>query len=477
MDYRDRKVTVMGLGHFGGGVGAARWLARQGAIVTVTDLADETTLTDSLAKLEGFPIAALHLGGHREQDFRRADLIVVNPAVRPGNPFLKIARDAGVPIRTELELFLNACSAKVIGVTGSNGKSTTAAMIAAILRRTDSQSVACRTDLQSVACRLDFQSVKETTAGEPTHATRQIKNPSCKTFLGGNLGGSLLKYVEEMRPDDWIVLEISSFQLWHFSPNVNMPRIAVVTGCTPNHLDWHGTLVEYAAAKQKMLRGQSPDDAAVLNTLDAEVANWGRFVRGRLLAPYPLDKLPARLPVPGEHNRHNAALAAAAAFAAGCTEEEIEAGLGSFHNLPQRTEFVAIIDGRHYYNDSAATTPESTIAALKTLDVPVWLLVGGRNKGFDFAPLAEAIVRRARGAAFFGSCRCELEKEVVERLAEFPCSSHETLAHALAWCRERSSSGDAIVLSPGCASTDQFQNFRERGEAFVKMVRALQHDP
>lgn len=459
MDFRNRKVTVMGLGHFGGGVGAARWLARQGAIVTVTDLADENTLADSLSKLDDVPIAALHLGGHREADFRDAELVVANPAVRPGNRFVKIANDAGVPVRCELELFLNACPAKVIGVTGSNGKSTTAAMIAAILRGTG------------------FQPVDENAIDSAKRNAGQVGNLSHKTWLGGNLGGSLLDNVEDMRPDDWVVIEISSFQLWHFSPHARMPQIAVITGCTRNHLDWHGTFAEYAAAKQKILRGQSPTGAAVLNTLDAQISAWRCHARGRVLSPYPHVQVPARLPVPGEHNRVNAALAAAAAREAGCTDDQIAAGLESFRGLPQRLELIGDFNGRRYYNDSAATTPESTIAALTSFDNPVWLLAGGRNKGFDFKPLAEAIARHARGAALFGESANEMQAAILAARAEFQCVSVQTMSEALAWCHQRAALGDGVLLSPACASTDQFRNFKKRGEEFSEQVHALHRNP
>ena len=175
MQYRGQRATVMGLGHFGGGAAAARWLAGQGAIVTVTDLADEKTLAAGAGKSRRVPIAAFHLGGHREEDFRQADLVVVNPAVRPGNPWLAIARENGVRLTTEIDLFLEACPAASIGVTGSNGKSTTAAMIAAILQ-----------------------------AG------------GRRTWLGGNIGGSLLDHLDEIGPDDGVVLELSSFQLGIF---------------------------------------------------------------------------------------------------------------------------------------------------------------------------------------------------------------------------------------------------------------------
>jgi UDP-N-acetylmuramoylalanine--D-glutamate ligase len=253
-----------------------------------------------------------------------------------------------------------------------------------------------------------------------------------------------------------------------------MPHIAVVTGCTANHLDWHGTFAEYAAAKQKLLRGQSEGDLAVLNAFDAETAGWSRFVKGKLLKHYSAERI-ARIPLstPGEHNRANAAIAAAAASAAGCTEEEIEGGLADFRGLPQRLQFVAEIDGRSFYNDSASTTPESTIAALRTFDKPVWLLAGGRNKGFDFSALASAIARHARGAAFFGSCRDELEKETIASRTGFPCAAYENLSEALAWCFDYSHPGEAIVLSPGCASTDQFRNFRHRGETFVELVEEM----
>ena len=235
-----------------------------------------------------------------------------------------------------------------------------------------------------------------------------------RTFLGGNIGDSLLERLPEIGPDDWVVLEISSFQLWHGGPC----RLhgAVVTGCSPNHLDWHGAYADYVAAKQRILAGQTSEDFAVLATDDAEVASWSPLVRGRLIVlgrvgisacpeadknVYPTelqsasDDLPA-MQVPGRHNRMNAALAAAAAGAAGCRPEDVRRGLEGFRGLPQRLEWFATVDGRRFYNDSTATTPESTIAALESLDVPVRLLAGGKDKGFDFRPLAGEIVRRAR---------------------------------------------------------------------------------
>jgi UDP-N-acetylmuramoylalanine--D-glutamate ligase len=369
-------------------------------------------------------------------------------------------------------------------VTGSNGKSTTAGMIASVFNASGRRA-----------------------------------------FLGGNIGGSLLADLPRMTPDDWVVLEISSFQLWHFggrtlyAPRVgpactpHAPReasahgvcrvhVAVVTACTPNHLDWHPTFQDYVTAKQRILTGQIPDDFAVLNPFDAEAASWRPLVRGHSVlisgADIPacrgaeadknvcptaslgvcptvlLDDLPP-LSVPGEHNRINAVCAAAAAIGAGCAADQVRRGLEAFRGLPQRLELIATIDGRRFYNDSTATTPESTIAALQALEVPAWLLAGGKSKGFDFAPLAVKIAGRACGAAFFGSTRFELIERVTAIDARFPCIEINTMQEALDWCWRRSRPGDAIVLSPACASTDQFRNFRQRGEQFDDMVRRLAH--
>ena len=347
---------------------------RTGALVTVSDMADETSLANSLRLLADVPIAAMRLGGHREEDFRRADLVVVNPAVRPNSPWLQFARDRGARLCTELELLIENCPARLIGVTGSNGKSTTAAMIASILScdspahigsGTGGESVASIWTMQNKKCKLQNASCRSLIPNPqspiplPTALSQKEKGRDTaqrRAFLGGNIGGSLLSNLPQMTPDDWVVLEISSFQLWHFSPAVRMPHVAVVTGCSPNHLDWHATFADYAAAKRRILTGQTPDDVAVLNTLDAEVASWLPAVRGRQI-PISLDDLPS-LSAPGEHNRINAACAAAAAKAAGCGDDEIRRGLAAFPGLPQRLEQIAVVAGRRFYNDSSATTPE-----------------------------------------------------------------------------------------------------------------------
>lgn len=431
MELSGRRVTVMGLGHFGGGVAVTRWLASKGTEVTVTDLADSQTLSSSLGQLAGVAVAKYELGGHREADFRNIDLLVVNPAVKPGNRFVEVARRAGARVATEMELFLEHCPAAVVGVTGSNGKSTTVAMIDAILRADGRTS-----------------------------------------WLGGNLGGSLLDHVAAIRPGDWVVLEISSFQLWHFGPSARMPHVAVVTSFSPNHLDWHGILDDYKAAKQRLLLEQAPGDFAILNTHDARVASWASAVRGRLAALPALGDVP-ELRVPGHHNRINAACAAAAALAIGCSGESIGQALEQYRGLPERQELIATVGGVELYDDSAATTPESTVAAIRSFRRPIWLLAGGYDKGLDYAELMAAIAEGCRGAAFFGAVRERLRQWTSDRNSGLPSTATERMHEALDWCWRRARHGDAIVLSPACSSHDQFLNFRHRGELFRGLVESL----
>lgn len=434
MEFRGRRVTVMGLGHFGGGVAAARWLARQGARVTVTDRASASALADAMALLADTPITRYRLGEHSADDFQDTDLVVVNPAVRPDNPFLAMAQREGIPRVTEIELFLDACPAAVLGVTGSNGKSTSAAMAAAILR-----------------------------------ADRR------RVWLGGNIGGSLLGQLGEIQSDHWVVLELSSFQLFYLTSEARLPRIALVTNFTPNHLDWHGTLDHYAAAKQRILLGQTAATAAVLNSLDAQLGRWAPLVRGRLLAPCDDSLIPA-LTVPGCHNRINARLAASAALAAGCSLDSVARALASFSGLPQRLERIAQVDGRDFYNDSSSTTPESTIAALEAIPGRVWLLAGGSDKGIDLSAMSRAIAERAAGVALFGTVRHRLLELVLAERPTARCCAPETMREALDWCWSQSGPSDSILLSPGCASHDQFQNFRHRGSTFAEMVAALDRE-
>jgi len=431
IDLAGRRVTLMGLGRHGGGVAAARYLASQGAHVTISDAADRRVLGESLAQLKDLPIAAIKLGGHDPVDFDSAELVVVNPAVRPEHPCLQIARANGAGLTSEIELFLDCCPGKVIGVTGSNGKSTTSSMLAEILQ----------------------------SAGR-------------RTRLGGNIGRSLLGELDQMTAEDWVVLELSSFQLAHLNASARLPEIAVAINLSPNHLDWHGSYQAYISAKRRLVAENSPKSLVVLNEHDPITAAWAALAHGRTRASWPLERIPS-LAIPGDHNRHNAACAAAAAEAVGVDPATICQTLANFRGLEHRLQLVAEISGRQFYNDSKSTTPQATIAALAALNGPTWLLAGGHPKGANFDELAAIIVHRARGAALFGAARESLQSALRSTDATFNAWPTEQLADALAWCWRQSKPGDSILLSPACASYDQFRDFAERGEMFGQLVSAL----
>jgi UDP-N-acetylmuramoylalanine--D-glutamate ligase len=455
IDLSGKCVTVMGLGRFGGGAAVVRFLASRGARVTVTDLLNEDELAESLAGVADCPVEAYHLGGHVEDDFIDADLVVVNPAVLPTNPFLERAREYGVPLTSAMALFWQFHPGRTLAVTGSNGKSTTTAM---------------------------------------THAILQAAGLPCR--LGGNIGRSLLPEVDGIAPHEWAVLELSSFQLEDLDRLPASPNVAVVTNFSPNHLDWHGCLGAYRRAKQTILRWQTPDDAAVLNQDDADVREWPTFGRtlwfgsndaGRdgvfesgnqhvLRLEGRAEKFPLGdwVPLPGRHNLQNAMAAACASVAAGADLDAVRRGLESYRALPHRLEYVGQIAGRTFYNDSLATTPESTMVALEAFSQPIVLLVGGYDKQIDLAPLADAVGRRVKAAALMGQtaealgCLIETVPDS-DRLAMHECVTFEEAFH---WAVDHSDSGDVVLLSPGCASYDWFHNYAERGRRFVDLVQA-----
>lgn len=430
MDVRGQRATVMGLGRFGGGAAAARFLAECGAEVTITDLLTAEQLGDALALVSDVSVGHWRLGEHRLDDFCGADLVVVNPAVKPDNPFVAAARDAGAVLTSELELFLRACpSRQVIGVTGSNGKSTTAAMTAGIFKA----------------------------AGR-------------RAWLGGNIGISLLDCLPDIGTDDVVVLEMSSFQLARVAHDAPWPAAAIVTNCTPNHLDWHPSWGAYRAAKQRLLQHLPECGAAIFDPHDVELAGWCSLVRGRIAEPFEPRRLP-KLFVPGEHNRRNAALAARAAAEFGVPEDAIRRGLAMYAGLPHRLELVAEHAGQRFYNDSKATTPEAVAASLAAFDEPVWLLAGGVDKRNDLQPLAAVIAGHCAGAALFGQCSEQLLAAIRGIDPGLPAAALPNLDDAFGWCTAHSTPGEVVLLSPGCASFDQYANYSLRGIHFSELAR------
>jgi len=450
--YRDRAVTVMGLGLFGGGVGAARYLARCGARVTVTDLKGREALAPSVAALEGAPVT-FHLGGHREADFTEAEVLVVNPAVDPSSPYVAMAREAGAEITAEMNLFVEACPAPIVGVTGSSGKSTTAAMLGAMLAR---------------------------------------RGPA---RVGGNIGRSLLDELDAIRPDEVVVLEMSSFQLQALAPLARSPHVAVVTNLSENHLDRHGTLRAYIDAKKNILRFQAADDVAILNADDPEVRSWADDAPGHVLffslegpvgegvfadgeeAVFRIGggqervNLAGGLRLRGRHNLANALAAAAAARHLGLAPGEIADAAAAFQPLPHRLQPVGTVGGVAFVDDSKATTPRAAVAAMEAFTEPLVLIAGGYDKHLDPCPMVAAIRRRARGVVLIGATAPALAEAIgvggvrVERAADLPSAVRQAARMA--------EPGDVVLLAPGHASWDMFENYEQRGDVFRRAVRDL----
>jgi len=438
---RGLRILVMGLGRFGGGVGVSRWLAAQGAVVTVSDQAPESDLAESVAALTGVPIS-FHLGGHDAADLDRCDLLVVNPAVdKTRSEFFQLAQRRGIKWTSEMNLFLERCPAAIVGITGSVGKSTTTAMVGAML---------------------------EAAARQPDWSRGRV-------WVGGNIGRSLLFGLSEMSAADVVVLELSSFQLEDAAALRRSPHIAVLTNFRPNHLDRHGTMGAYAAAKRNILAFQRPGDVAVLPSPDRLSGAPFEPADGVRVVCY--DRVPAEglgLRVPGAHNRANAAAALAVADALGVSGDVARRALAGFAGLPHRLEFVREHAGVQYFNDSKTTTPEAAMTALDAFDQPVIMLCGGYDKGIPFDELARRLVERAKAVVCFGASREKIFVALREarRDADVPnLKSVFDFRGGVNLARHLATAGDVVVLSPGCASYDLFKNYEERGEAFRQIVK------
>ncbi len=418
----------MGLGRFGGGVGVTRWLAGRGARVTVSDQAPAADLADSVAALEGLDVA-LHLGGHAGTDFTGCDVLVVNPAVPFGSPFIAAALDAGAELTTEVNLFLRRCRCPVVGVTGTAGKSTTTAMIGAILER-----------------------------HRPAH-------------VGGNIGRCLLEELPGITPEHAVVLELSSFQLFYLPLIGVSPAVAVVTNVAANHLDRHPTMAHYVDSKKNIFRFQQAGDVLILNR-DDPVADWAGDAPAEV-GFFSADDEPFALSIPGRHNQANAQAAWAAAGRFGVTRAAAAEVLAAFEALPHRLELVAEAGGVRYYNDSKSTTPDGAVAALASFPLGVAVvIVGGSDKGADMAELCRALAAGAKAVVATGQTGEAIAAGVrAIAPADVPVEYEPKFADAVAVARRLAEPGDVVCLSPACASYDQFTNYEHRGDTFTGLVR------
>ena len=437
----------MGLGSFGGGAGVAHFLIEAGAAVTITDQRPAAELREGLGLLEDLEYK-MHLGGHPEDDFtaEQTDLIVVNPAVKKDSPYLDLARQHHVPLTSEMNIFFQLCPALKVGVTGSNGKSTTTAMIAGILA-----------------------------AGDGGRAQKKYR----RVWLGGNIGReNLLSRVEQIEANDVVVLELSSFQLFDLADIERSPQVAVVTNIGPNHLDWHGDMAAYIQAKQNILRYQKEDDVVVLNRLDEELGRWSGLARGKVCWFPGENKTPFKLQVVGEHNQLNASAAAQVGELFGIEPSRIQAALAEFKGLEHRLELVRELNGVRYFNDSLATTPESVMVAIDSFKEPLVLILGGYDKKISLASLADKLANtpHVKAVILIGQVRAKLTLEIQQSKqrahVEFPlCLPADSFTEAVTLARRQARSGDVVLLSPACASYDMFKNFRQRGEKFRQLVQ------
>ena len=447
--FLNKSITIMGLGRFGGGSGAAKFLAENGGRVTVTDLKDEHELSGSVSSLKGLGIRFV-LGRHEISDFIGADMVVVSPAVPRDSEYIAEARKAGAKLQTEIGLFIQLCPTSVCGVTGSNGKTTTVSMIQSILEYSDRTS-----------------------------------------WVGGNVGGSLLSFLPRMSPHDMVVLEISSFQLEWLDEMEWSPQIAAVLNLTPNHLDRYSSFEMYRDAKSTILEYQKSTDTAVLIGDDPGSRSLSDNVRGSLVwigsnlncdgitldhgwiaersgLSYNRIFNTENLFVPGKHNVLNAMTAVACSRNMGIDTNPISKGLSSFKELPHRLEFVGEHNGVKFYNDSKATTPEATVAAVNAFDRNVIPILGGYDKGIEFDYMASQIADKIRWAAVIGAT-AGIISEALKKVG-VQTTIFNSLEEALEGCIARASEGNIILLSPACASYDMFSDYEHRGETFKSLV-------
>lgn len=450
---KGKKVLVLGLAQ--SGRAAVRLLAGQGACKVIANDAKEISqLPGEVEALQQLPQVELVGGGHRENLLQGIAMIIKSPGISPGLTLLQQARQKGIPIYSEIELAFHFAPGPLIGITGTNGKTTTTSLVGEIFR----------------------------------HQFAQVQ-------LAGNIGLPLCDAVLQAAPGETIVAELSSFQLQDIQDF--KAHIAAILNITPDHVDYHGTMENYIAAKKKILLNQSRADWAILNGDDPLLKTCSPFVRGKVLLFSRKEKLipgvyveedkifvhdgrAARLVcpagavrIPGLHNRENALAATAIAWAAGVKPENIARGLETFPGVPHRLERVTAIRDVSFINDSKGTNPDATLQALRAVPGAKILIAGGENRGGDFTPLVR--VMKAEGVkslVLLGETAPLLavlaEREGFTKIAvvpDLPAAVQQAFAFA--------APGETVLLSPACPSWDMFKNFEERGEVFRAAVISL----
>ncbi len=505
-DFAAKKVLIMGLGRFGGGVDVAEFAVRAGAKVIVMDLAPAEQLSDSIEKLEEFPDIEFHLGSHDPADFKQADIIIANPAVPGDNEFLELARRDNKFVTSQINIFFELCPAQIIGITGANGKSTTTALTAHLLRSASDQRRLSAVASAKAEATSDEHGIAS--AAKQSQTTQYaIHNTQYENvWLSGNIGNQpLLTVIEKIVPDDLVVLELSSFQLEQLAEIQKTPNVALLTNLTPNHLDRHGTFANYCAAKENIFKFQTLNvnypAVSIFNAEDKIAAEWfEKFNKdaGRICIRFSTDDVSKEIrdsfALLGRANLSNLAAAIAIAKYFGIDEDCIKNSLPEFKPLPHRLELVEQINGVSWYNDSIATTPQSAIAALEAFDQPKIIIAGGYDKQLSFEELGRKIATNAKAAILIGQTAAKIasaihnakmslrgakrrsnlnKRDTRGEIRDTKIELVDSLAEAVQLAARLAGNGDVILLSPACASYDMFDNFEQRGQEFIRLVQAL----
>jgi UDP-N-acetylmuramoylalanine--D-glutamate ligase len=437
-------VNALVVGMKRSGVAAAELLRREGALVRATDLAPLDKLPEAAVVLTqtGIPFVL-----QTDAVFDHGDLIVLSPDVPADLPPLNRARERGATVIGEVELAAPFLKGRTIGITGSNGKTTTTSLTGHILRE----------------------------AGVPVQ-------------VGGNIGVPLAAMIDGSRDDGWNVLELSSFQLETIREF--RAETAIALNVTQNHLDRHHTFVQYAAAKARLFETQRPGDVAILNADDPVCAGYAKDTAGQVQwfssrrkvepgATLCGDKLVVNgkllmsaeeVPIRGRHNIENILAASLAASRAGVSRETIAAAVRTFKAVEHRLEFVRTLDGVDFYNDSKATSVDATLKALDAFSGNLWVILGGKDKGLDYAALREPLRDKAHAALLIGAAAGKIADAL---RGSVPLVEAGTLESAIAYASEHSQAGDTVLLAPACASFDQFKSYEHRGEVFKQVVNQL----
>jgi len=447
MELRRKRVLVVGLARTG--VATALFCAGHNAIVSATETRADGELGDAPAKLRAAGVT-LELGGHTEKTFLAQDLIIPSPGVPADDPFLRLAKSKGITVWSEIELAYRFLEGKLIGITGSNGKTTTTTLVHHIL-----------------------------------------VNGAMRAYLAGNVGTPLISEVEKMDAGSVAVAELSSFQLElieKFRPN-----IGALLNLTPDHLDRHKTMEVYAAAKARIFENQTELDAAILNADDAASAKYapkkpqvfwfsrqrrvaqGACLRGEEIVVVHHGKedvvmKAAEIPLAGAHNLENVLAAVIIARLAGVDTGTIAAAVKSFAGVEHRLEFVAEIRGVRYYNDSKATNVDATLKALDAFPGRILVILGGKDKESDYTLLQKPLREKAILALLIGAAAEKIETQIAGSVA---IERAGTIERAVGAASLAARAGDVVLLAPACASFDQFENYEQRGRMFKQLVRGL----